>query len=72
MSGNKRGLILQDRDRRLFAELGVMRVVDRDQAMRVAGFQSVTRANSRLLALTRAGFLRRFFLGTVGGARKAL
>jgi len=25
-----------------------------------------------LLALTRAGFLRRFFLGTVGGARKSL
>ncbi|MBV9760282.1 MAG: replication-relaxation family protein [Acidobacteriaceae bacterium] len=72
MSGNKRGLILQERDRSLFGELSVMRVVDRDQAMRVAGFQSVTRANSRLLALTRAAFLRRFFLGTVGGARKAL
>jgi len=72
MSGNKRGLILQERDRRLFEELAVMRIVDRDQAMRVAGSQSVTRANSRLLALTRARFLRRFFLGTVGGARKAL
>jgi hypothetical protein len=39
-----------------------MGVVDREQAKIVAGFGSTTRANARLLALTRAGLLRRFFL----------
>jgi hypothetical protein len=72
MAGNDRGIIVQDRDRHLLRELAVMRVIDREMAKRVAGFGSTTRANSRLLALTRAGLLRRFFLGTVGGARKAL
>lgn len=48
-----------------------MRIADREQVMIVAGFSSITRANKRLLALTRAGFLRRFFLG-FSGARKAL
>jgi hypothetical protein len=52
-------------------EFAVMRVLDREQAKIVAGFGSTTRANARLLALTRAGLLRRFFLGS-GGGRKAL
>jgi len=65
-------MILQDRDRHLLQELAVMRVADREQIKRAAGFHSTTRANARLLALTRAGLLRRFFVGTVGGARKAL
>jgi hypothetical protein len=72
MSGNNGRIILQDRDRHLLRELGVMRVIDREQAKCAAGFGSTTRANSRLLLLSRAGFLRRFFLGTTGGARKAL
>jgi hypothetical protein len=70
MSGNNR-IILQQRDLHLLRELSVMRVVDREQAKIVAGFHSTTRANARLLALTRAGLLRRFFLGS-GGGRKAL
>jgi hypothetical protein len=73
MTGNNRsGIIVQERDRQLLRELAVMRVIDREQAKRVAAFGSTTRANARLLSLTRAGLLRRFFLGTVGGARKAL
>jgi len=73
MTGNNRGIILQDRDLHLFKETGVvLRVIDRELAKCVAGFGSTTRANSRLLQLYRAGFLRRFFLGTIGGARKAL
>jgi len=48
-----------------------MRVVDHAQAKVVAGFGSMDRANKRLLKLTRAGLLRRFFLGS-GGGRKAL
>jgi hypothetical protein len=73
MAGNNRKLvILQDRDVHLLGELTVMRVIDREQAKVVAGFGSTTRANARLLALVQAGYLRRFFWGTVGGARKSL
>jgi hypothetical protein len=70
MGGNDR-IILQERDLHLLRELAVMRVVDREQAKIVTGFGSTSRANVRLLALTRAGMLRRFFLGS-GGGRKAL
>ncbi len=70
MDGNDR-IILQERDRHLLRELAVMRVVDREQAKIVAGFGSTSRANVRLRALTNAGILRRFFLGS-GGGRKAL
>jgi hypothetical protein len=70
MVGNNR-IILQERDLHLLRELSVMRVIDREQAKVVAGFGSTSRANVRLLALTRAGALRRFFLGS-GGGRKAL
>jgi len=70
MSGNNR-LILQPRDLHLLRELSVLRVVDREQAKIVAGFTSTTRVNTRLLRLTRAGLLRRFFLGS-GGGRKAI
>jgi hypothetical protein len=66
MTGNsaKRGLVVQPRDRRLFEEFAIMRVIDREQAKIVAGFGSTTRANARLLALVRAGLLRRFFLAS--------
>jgi hypothetical protein len=56
----------------LLQELAVMRVIDREQAKVVAGFGSTTRVNVRLLALVRAGLLKRFFLGTSGGGKKAL
>lgn len=73
MSGTKRkGLVLQNRDRRLLEELGVMRIVDRETAKVVAGFGSTTRANTRLLMLARAGLLRRFFVGSVAFGRKAV
>ena len=56
MTGNNgRGMIVQDRDRHLLREFAVMRVIDREQAKRVAGFGSTTRANCRLLAMSRAG-----------------
>lgn len=64
MTGTRRPrIILQDRDRRLLEELETMRVVDREQAKVVAGFGSTTRANTRLLALTRLGLLNRALLG---------
>jgi hypothetical protein len=73
MRGNSsNAIIVQERDRRLLAELAVMRVVDREQARIAGGFNSTTRINTRLLALNRAGLLRRFFLGGAGSGRKAL
>lgn len=74
MSGNKRktGLILQSRDRALISELAVMGICDRELAKLAAGFYSTTRANARLLKLTRAGLLNRFFVGTIAGGRKAI
>jgi hypothetical protein len=75
MTGTKhkktRGLIVQPRDLELLRELSVMRVADRELVKIAAGFGSITRVNTRLLALTRAGLFRRFFLGS-GGGRKAL
>ena len=62
-------LILQERDLHLLRELSVMRILDRELAKIVAGFGSTTRANTRLLMMTRAGLLRRFFLGTGGGSK---
>lgn len=65
MAGNNRTSIeLQPRDLRLIEALETMRVIDREQAKVVAGFRSTTRANTRLLALTKAGILRRAFLGS--------
>lgn len=74
MPGNKgkAGLVLQDRDRRLLSELGTLRIVDREMAKLVAGFRSTTRANTRLLKLTRAGLLHRFFIGSAAAGRKAI
>lgn len=73
MTGNRRrGMVLQDRDLHLIKEIATMRVIDREQAKVVAGFGSTTRANARLLGLTRAGLLRRFFLGTKAGPTRAL
>jgi hypothetical protein len=59
MLGNKPGLVLQERDKRLLAEVAVMRVVNRELVKEAAGFRSTTRANTRLLALTGAGLLKR-------------
>lgn len=69
---DKQGLIVQARDMHLLVALSVLRVIDREQAKCVAGFGSTRRANSRLLALTRAELLKRFFIGTNGVGRKAL
>jgi len=73
MGGNKpTGIVIQERDRHLLRELSVMRVIDREQAKVVAGFGSTRRANARLLLLTHAGLIRRFFVGTSGAGMKAL
>src|SRR5262249_24358666 len=72
-SGSKQKLVaLTDRDRRLFFELSIMRFIDRDLAKTVAGFNSTTRVNARLLLLTQAGYLTRTFIGSISGGRKAV
>jgi len=68
----RQGIVIQPRDRRLLEELAHMRLLDREQAKIIAGFGSTTRTNARLLALARAGLLRRFFLATTAGGIKAL
>lgn len=73
MTGSEQpGVVIQKRDIHLLHEVSAMRVIDREQAKLVAGFGSTTRVNARLLRLTRAGLLRRFFLGTTRGGAKAL
>lgn len=70
---NPKRLILQKRDLEFFKILGkTARLVDREQAMKFAGFTSQSCANARLLKLTVNGFLRRYFLGTLKGGSKAL
>src|SRR5581483_3376047 len=65
MAGHKRTtIVLQERDLRLLEALQSMRVINREQAKVVAGFHSTRRANDRLLMLTRAGFLKRAFVGS--------
>jgi hypothetical protein len=44
----------------------VLRLIDREQAKRVAGFRSTSRANARLLGLTKTGLLVRTAVGTSG------
>lgn len=65
-------LVVQPRDRRLFAHLTRVSVIDREQAMQLAPFHSIARANARLLALVNAGYLRHCFVGTINGGRKAV
>src|SRR6266536_1586912 len=66
------GLVLQERDRHLLSELATMRIIDREMSKAVGGFRSTRRANTRLLQLTRAGVLRRFFIGSIAHGRKAV
>ena len=72
MSGTEHhGMVLQP-DLHLLRELVVLRVVDRELVKAVAGFNSTTRVNTRLLALVRAGLLRRFAMGAAGAGRNIL
>jgi hypothetical protein len=73
MTGNKRPqLLLTDRDIALLRFLHEAKLLDREQIQALLDFGSVTRVNDRLSRLHAAGLLRRFFLGTAAGGRKAL
>src|SRR5439155_26650519 len=62
--GNKTAIAIQERYRRLIRELAIFGVVDSEQAKFIACVGSTTRVNTRLLSLTRAGLLKRAFVGT--------
>lgn len=63
-------IIIQERDKKLLEALALLKLIDRKQAAQIARFNSLTRVNSRLLKLTRAGILKRFFfVGALGGKR---
>jgi Replication-relaxation len=74
MSGSegKRVVAITARDRGLLESLVHFRVVDRDQAMQLAGFNSRGVANKRFLKLVRAALLNRFFMPTRAGGVGAL
>ena len=65
-------VILTSRDLRIFLALVTTRFLGTTEIMTVAGFTSLRRANRRLLKLVRAGFLRRWFVPTQCGGRRAL
>jgi len=72
MAGSKRKYILTPRDMALLRSLALLLVIDRAQATQIGSFGSVTRVNTRLLALTRMGLLKRFFVGTSVGTKKSV
>lgn len=71
-TGTNAVTIVQERDRRLMQLLSLLRVLDRKQAAQVADFHSPTRANARLLKLTRAGLLKRFFFVGIRGGKRSI
>jgi len=74
MTGSKQGspIMLTGRDIALLRFMPEAKLLDREQVQALLSFGSVTRVNERLLRLHAAGLLRRFFLGTLAGGRKAL
>lgn len=64
MTGNKKKRAWSCRSATLLlVALALLKIVDREQAKAVTGHGSVTRINARLLALVRAGYLRRILVG---------
>lgn len=71
-TGTETRVIPQGRDLRLLRGLSMLRVIDREQAALIAGFNSATRVNSRLQKLRSAGLLKRFFFVSALGGKKAV
>lgn len=66
------GVIVQERDQRLFQALSLLRFLDRSDLMAIGPFTSVTRANARARQLVQAGLLEALPVGTIGGGRQLL
>jgi hypothetical protein len=67
MGSSKERIAFTARDRRILEYIYRFRLLSRDQVMALAPFQSLTRANTRLSALTREGILRRKMLPVFPG-----
>lgn len=65
-------VIATRRDREFLEALADMKVLDREQFQVTCGVRRINRANDRLHRLHSAGLIRRHFLGTVAGGRKAI
>jgi hypothetical protein len=72
MTGNNTAKVVTPRDLHLLNELATARILDREQVQIVCNIRAVNRSNERLKQLHNAGLLRRHFLGTNSGGRKAL
>jgi len=73
VTGNdKVRVVATARDCEFLEQLAEMKILDREQFQMIAGIRRVNRANDRLLRLHSVGLLRRHFLGTVAGGRKAV
>jgi hypothetical protein len=70
MNGNNHQLM--PRDLILLKAVGLLRVIDREQAKEIGKFNSATRLNYRLAALRSLGLLKQFFVGLGPGTRKAV
>jgi len=69
---NPSRVVVTERDRQLLRLLSEAKLLDREQIRRLLDFGGVTTANERLFLLHAAGILRRYFMGTIAGGRKAL
>ncbi len=65
-------LVLQPRDLEVLRGLALLRILDRRQIERLAGFHSVSRVNVRLGRLRDAGLIRRYFTATITGSRRSI
>ena len=72
MKNGRSTLVLQSRDRILLRNLAILRILDRRQIERLAGFHSASRVNLRLARLRKAGLIVRYFTATSTGSRRAV
>jgi hypothetical protein len=52
--------------------LSLLRILDRRQIERIAGFTSISRVNVRLGKLRKAGLIVRYFTGSLSGSKRSL
>lgn len=72
MKNGREALILQPRDLLLLRFLAQLRVLDRSQIERLAGFGSISRVNVRLARLRGNGLILRYFTATSTGSRRSI
>jgi len=65
-------VIIQERDKALFAELAHLGLVSSEQVKVLSGFGSMRRSNDRTHRLVMAGYLRRCFIGTISGGKRSV